>query len=248
MASYGANPTGRAHWKRGWLPIICAAVALIVILAVVMQDLGKGTAASSTYEMGTGTTEYRWDYHDRTYVLRTNIAYDVYLSYRQDTVTRHADDVAEAVILSKTFVTTDSGVVNNISRAFDLASGDLGLEPRETVNLVLSFVQNIRYVEDEVSVTRDEYWRYPVETLYDRMGDCEDKAFLFASIMEAMGYDAVILFFDGHAAAGIACAGVEGTYYDYDGSKYFYCETTASGWPIGLKPSEYGSAHIAQVE
>ena len=116
-----------------------------------------------------------------------------------------------------------------------------------TANFVLSFVQNIEYREDQISVSKDEYWRFPVETLYDEQGDCEDKAFLYASIMESMGYDAVILLYDGHAAAGIDVAGGYGTYYELDGKEYFYCETTAVGWSVGDIPDEYGSAYVAQV-
>jgi hypothetical protein len=59
----------------------------------------------------------------------------------------------------------------------------------------------------------DEYWRFPVETLYDETGDCEDTSFLFASVAEAMGYDAVILMLPGHAAVGIASDQASGAYF-----------------------------------
>jgi hypothetical protein len=79
-------------------------------------------------------------------------------------------------------------------------------------------------------------------------GDCEDMSFLFASVIEAMGYDAVILLYGDHVADGVACTSAIGTYYNLDSSKYFYCETTASGWELGRAPRECGSARVIQVE
>ena len=39
-------------------------------------------------------------------------------------------------------------------------------------------------------------------------------------------------------ATGISESGYSGTYIEYDGSDYFYCETTSPGWMIGDMPPE----------
>lgn len=48
-----------------------------------------------------------------------------------------------------------------------------------------------------------------------------------------------MLILPGHMAVGVACGDLEdGYYYEYEGEKYYYVETTDSGWKIGEMPSE----------
>lgn len=109
--------------------------------------------------------------------------------------------------------------------------------PRERIEFAAAFVQEaIPYVSEE-----GEYPRYPVETLVDG-GDCEDKSILLAAILRAMGYRTALLVFDGnpgHMAVGVECLDCWGSYYQKDGVKYFYLETTKPGWPLGEIPPEY---------
>ena len=113
-------------------------------------------------------------------------------------------------------------------------------DDEETVNFTASFVQNLRY---EAEVNEHEYPKYPVETLVDRGGDCEDLAVLTAALLHDMGYDAVLLKFAppkeddaGHMAAGVAVTGMlKGQSYRFEGKTYYYLETT-SEWPVGTIP------------
>lgn len=100
------------------------------------------------------------------------------------------------------------------------------------VGLVLSFVQSvIKYKREE-----GEYPKYPIETLVEGEGDCEDSSFLGAAILKAMGYEVVLLEMPGHIALGIAAEGIPGEYIEHDGIKYYYCEMTSEGWKIGQIP------------
>lgn len=108
-----------------------------------------------------------------------------------------------------------------------------GFNDVQTINFALRFCQSLPYPYDNVSANADEYWRFPIETLYGETGDCEDTSFLFASIAEAMSYDAVIVMLPGHMAVAIESAQADGTYYSYAGLKYFYCETTGVGFNMG---------------
>ncbi len=121
----------------------------------------------------------------------------------------------------------------------------------ETLSFVLSFVQGWPYTED-VTTGYDEYPRYPIETIVDGGGDCEDTSILFASLVKAMGYDVVLLYLkqDRHMAVGVAIpqSMVEGwnkgyplTYYTYGGKIYAYCETTGQNWELGHKPEQLKS-------
>jgi len=69
-----------------------------------------------------------------------------------------------------------------------------GLNNIDKINLILSFVQNsIKYVKD-IESKEDLakplfYVRYPDETLYNKQGDCKDKAFLAAYMLFLDGYE-----------------------------------------------------------
>lgn len=108
--------------------------------------------------------------------------------------------------------------------------------PRERIEFAAAFVQEaIPYISEE-----GEYPRYSVETLVDG-GDCEDKSILLAAILRAMGYRTALLLFrgnPGHMAVGVECPDCWGSYYQKDGVKYFYLETTKPGWSVGEIPLE----------
>jgi hypothetical protein len=117
----------------------------------------------------------------------------------------------------------------------------LGFTKIETVELALLLVQSIPYSIDIDTTGLEEYPRYPLETLVDDTGDCEDHAILLAELLCALQYDAVLLEYPGdHMAVGVADSGdMFGTYYEHDGKKYYYTETTATGWKIGDIPLGY---------
>ena len=117
---------------------------------------------------------------------------------------------------------------------------------KNLIELVLS--PRLSPINTTSRLRRSIFLRFPVDSVYLRCGDCEDKSFLFASLVEEMGYDAVCLVFDDHLAVGVASADAHGTYYDKFGSQYYYCETTAVGWEMGVIPDSYGASTIVQVE
>ncbi|MFH0769103.1 MAG: hypothetical protein V1932_06020, partial [Chloroflexota bacterium] len=72
---------------------------------------------------------------------------------------------------------------------------------------------------------------------------CEDTSILLASLLDKMGYGVVLLDLPQHVAVGIKGGeNVYGTYWNYGGDRYYYIETTGSGWGIGQLPEEYEGA------
>ncbi len=180
--------------------------------------------------------EFEWKYKGRTYTWKIPIPEDLYQRYKSlprtsdygQYVKDRLDDEYLGLLckkLSETPAKTDwSG----------------------SIDFVLSFVQSLKYADDK-AIGFDEYPRYPIETLVDEGGDCEDTAILFVSIVREMGYGVVLLRFDQahHMAAGVRISQdvVAGwnrdyalTYYVSEGKLYAYCETTGEGWRIGEKP------------
>jgi len=127
------------------------------------------------------------------------------------------------------------------------AAHEAGFSEYETVEFAASFVQSLPYTDDSITTPYDEYPRYPVETLVDGGGDCEDTSILLASLIDKMGYGVVLIELPDHCAVGVKGGeNVDGTYWEYKGSKYYYTETTNEGWEIGELPKEYENtpAHI----
>ena len=115
-----------------------------------------------------------------------------------------------------------------------------GFTEYETVEFAAAFVQSLPYTDDSVTTPYDEYPRYPIETLVDNGGDCEDTSILLASLIDKMGYGVVLIMLPNHCAVGVKGGeNIHGTYWEYEGEKYFYLETTDTEWRIGELPEEY---------
>ena len=125
------------------------------------------------------------------------------------------------------------------------AAQEKGYSEFETVSLAAAFVQSLEYTSDTDTKGFDEYPRYPIETLVDNGGDCEDTAILTASLIDSLGYGVVLLRLSisdniSHMAVGVkGTDNISGTYWKYEGEKYYYLETTGMGWEIGQLPETY---------
>ena len=105
----------------------------------------------------------------------------------------------------------------------------------------------IEYAFDKDTTKLSEWPRYPIETLYEGIGDCEDDAILAAAIMSRLGFKVALLHLPGHCALGIA--GVDnlpGTYIEdtKTGTHYYYAEATGKGWEIGKIPEDFKKVNI----
>lgn len=116
----------------------------------------------------------------------------------------------------------------------------------EAVANAICFVQSLDYLSDEGV----EYPKYPIETLCDKGGDCEDKAILLCGIIRSLGYGSALIIYEGHCAVGLLSDNMDGSYFEQDGNKYYYVETTSPGWKIGKVPDEFAglSARLILVQ
>lgn len=114
-----------------------------------------------------------------------------------------------------------------------------GFSRFEEASAVLGFAQSVDYSFDIDSTGEDDYWRYPIETIYEQTGDCEDSSILAAAVLHELGHAVLPLVTRDHAAIGISAPdGLPGTFVDHDGHRYYYCETTADGFRIGQLPAD----------
>ena len=133
--------------------------------------------------------------------------------------------------------------VNNLADQLLSVSQARGLTPYLEICLVLDLVQRIEYRSDmdrrHPEETRfSDYWRFPLETIADRAGDCEDSAILTVALLSAMGHRTCFFELPGHAAVGVqGLPESSGTYVAAaDGAWFYYTETTADGYRIGELP------------
>jgi hypothetical protein len=108
----------------------------------------------------------------------------------------------------------------------------------EKINFIASFVQGIEYKKDDPENETYEYPRYPLETLKEKRGDCEDKAILTAALLESLGYNVSLIRLPQHMAVGVHLNETISV-YSYYIDQYYFLETTTLSMPLGKIPPEY---------
>jgi len=160
-----------------------------------------------------------------------------------------------------TFVKPDDPVIIDIANQISEYKREQGLNP---IALVHQLVGEIIYTDDKFSIKGwDEYPKYPVETILEKRGDCEDTSFLMASLFKALDLsDPLLVKFNNHlgvsviASKGMIDAVVErwGEDFMHEFNKHrkeenpenyyglMYLETTGNAyWVPGYMPEELRS-------
>jgi len=123
--------------------------------------------------------------------------------------------------------------------------GEIAIADKQPVDaVVMSFVQYLPYESDNIKYGGD-YPKYPIETLVDGGGDCEDTSYLAVSLLRALGVNSVLLNPYGHMAVGTQKEIWNGgMYVTYNGIEYSYYEPTMIGWHKGMIPDDYKGKKI----
>ncbi|HSV48670.1 MAG TPA: hypothetical protein VLH35_00005 [Candidatus Acidoferrales bacterium] len=181
---------------------------------------------------------FEWDYDGQHWTWTLNIPTILYDAYQEvPESTRDANGLEGYGFLT----TTKDTYVKMLAERLNETAINEGYGSFDQVSFVLAFVQSLPYTSDSVTTGYDNYPRFPVETLVDDGGDCEDTAILFATITLILGYDTVYINPEGHLAVGVLGNDLDGSYYTYNNKTYYYCETTGDGWTIGELPDEWAA-------
>lgn len=190
---------------------------------------------------------FAWYYEGSQWTWDLNIPKSLYNSYRRVSVSeRTSYSVGDYDFL----VTTQDSYVKIVADGLREAAENKGYEPYDEVSFILAFVQSLPYTSDSVTTGYDEYPRFPVETLVDGGGDCEDTSILFAAIVLVLGYGAIFISPPSHVAVGVLGKDLSGYYWTYSGRRYYYCETTGENWRIGDLPDELQNtkAYLSSID
>lgn len=207
---------------------------LIVLSIISVLSLSAFSQPIEADNDETFVVDYSWTYKDANWSWTFEVEKRMYDYYRYERI--HISDDYNRYVFSE----YDRQCIKNIVAAFREAGLEAGYTDYDNVNNAVCFVQSLHYALDLDSRGEEEYVRYPVETLVDGEGDCEDASVLLAAILDEMGYDVVFLHYPEHLALGVSCSDdFDGVYFSYAGNRYYYLETTAKNWRIGAVPGEY---------
>jgi hypothetical protein len=190
--------------------------------------------------------DFKWSYKGYEWTWSLDIPKSLYEEYRNVPVsTRIKNGPAGYGFLT----TTNDYYLKKVAEKLQEAAAQKDYEPYDQVSFVLAFVQSLPYTSDSVTSGYDEYPRFPLETLVDNGGDCEDTSILFASLTLIMGYGTVYINPPDHYAVGVLGDNLAGAYYTNNDKTYYYCETTGDGWKIGEIPNQYKNteAYIYEI-
>jgi hypothetical protein len=136
---------------------------------------------------------------------------------------------------------SNDAYINYLSKCLLQQAQSNGYDNFHTAEFVQSFV------ECAIPYKVSKKPQLPAQTLVDG-GDCKDKSILLASILKNMNYKVALLYFDslpgqqyGHVAVGIVLndndiphgLGYIPSYYEHNGEKYYFMETTEPNWSLG---------------
>ena len=179
---------------------------------------------------------YVWNFKGKSYTALMTIDIEKYNSY--DGKERY--DIPQLVEEGRT-------TLGNLTREFqNMFRQRREWSKQDRVDFVLSFVQSLPYTHDDVTTGYDEFRRYAIETLIDGGGDCEDTTILVAAILRGLGEKTALIFTPGHIALGVS-GDFTGASVTHGGTTYYYCETTGTGWGVGVLPPSFGTQVEAVV-
>lgn len=126
-----------------------------------------------------------------------------------------------------------------------------GIQKPELAYTAVTFIQDIPYnyilPYDSCSVHSDypcvPLQRYgllsPMEFLYSLSGDCDTRTVLLFALLKNMGYDPIIVNSAQYRHSMLAVdMPTQGDHFMHKGRKFYFWETTATGWMPGMLPPD----------
>jgi predicted transglutaminase-like cysteine proteinase len=209
---------------------------------------GNEQAANHGIDSSNGVLHrvYEWQFDGRDWTYRLDIDEGTYERVRDSPramrlVTEEGQTFRAQAYDAYVLDARDDQFLAQVAASFSGIAADEGWNELERASFVLSFVQCLAYTDDSATAGFDEYPRYPLETLVENGGDCEDTSILYASLLKAMGTEVILVGPPGHMAAAVA-VDAAGSSYTVDGTVFYYAETTGSGHGIGDLPEAYRDA------
>lgn len=222
-------------------------------------DVDNSDAVLVVSDPGDFSRHYQWQYGGQTWYWNVSIPKWLYYEYRQRPRGPWGSRDYDEYVLDQ----LDDDYMRSLGQIIQDAMGG---DYYATVECAFNFVQAaIVYVPDPSGF---EYPRYPIESLVDEIGDCEDTAILYASLVRTLGYGALISAVDtdgdgkaDHMVAlvpvhesylsSVSCGqGCSPSFWEYGGQLYALAETTGDPpgyYLLGCDPWGLGATDFVQI-
>ncbi|MCX6093426.1 MAG: PKD domain-containing protein [Candidatus Bipolaricaulota bacterium] len=228
-----------------------------VSLSVADED-GETDTASVSVTVGTIPDGYvmerfEWQYADETQYWDLLVPWSLYRTYR-DRIRNTAEEKFDYGYYVEDPL--DEPTIEDYSALLWERSGE---DVDAFIECTLFFCQGA--ITYEADPSGKEWPLYPIETLVDGAGDCEDSTILFVSLLRGRGVHASIAFVDTNTdgipdhvlglvpvtsqqEAALSCSGV----VEIGGVRYAIAETATDEYlPLGCSPWELDSSDVYEV-
>jgi hypothetical protein len=215
-------------------------VVLRVTDARGLEDAALATIDVLDVPAGTVVLRFAWTWDGGERRLDVAIPWSLYQMYRGRLRTPLLDNYKYADFVDDPL---DDPTLEDLA---DLLRAQVGGDEVAYAEYALAFVQGgIAYLADPPGM---EWPLYPVETLVDGEGDCEDTAILYVSLLKALAVSCQLAFVDtdddaspDHVLALVEVPGLSAlqsgaAVFEVDGALYAVAETAAGTMALGVDP------------
>lgn len=202
-------------------------LACALFLGLYQRPQAVMTAPAAPRALDAFTRTFQWDFEGCTYTLDYQFPWKTYHYYQEKPRVFHNYAIYTHENASHAFL-------GDFVQTLKCKAEASGLDRAATLRFVIAFVQQLEYRSDQ-----GEYPKFPIETVAEFGGDCEDTSILLAAMLKELGYETILINPPGHMAIAMACDDCNGVAYHEFGKRYYYIETTASGFGVGEVPEDY---------
>ena len=237
----GSGSPSKVKFKVNSSKIIVLLIVVMILASVLVVLYYPKTDETSD------RLEFTWKYDGTEFTYKLDLNIDDYNKMMTSTIDRSGTTASDRYVIAggtgeevifgvKDYIVVDAYIqklVDDITLLYETeyGEGSSAADRIDYANYLLAFTQYIQY-DDEEADSGDDYWRYPLETLYDGTGDCEDTSILAAAMYAAAEITAGIFLLPGHAMVSVEDSiGTIGEAVVHD--NYYPGETTSITYIIG---------------
>ncbi len=180
---------------------------------------------------------HQFPFENTTVGLTIPVNASVYAGAKKsEKVTTVYGNISEAIWIAQSYRSmvqdpAQDGLYDAILAETDAVRLQKNLSDDEYLELITVYVQSLRYQTREQNPVK-----FPVETVVDGAGDCDDRSLLLAGLLSRQGYSVALLLFDPESHMAI---GVGSDDYLYKKTGYAFVETTNYSF-IGVPTDKLG--------
>lgn len=200
---------------------------------------------------------WEWDYGGYSHQIQRNLDYEEYVDARKLDHVRNYTNQEDHL----KFVTPESSDIQTLASELSNLSEQFNYDSEQKANFILAFVKSIDEMYNNEADGYGNDPKYPIEMLWEGTGNSENSVYLYNSIMEATGFDTVIiqsnvktLSNDGNLGlyffSGIALSNGSGEFVNLNGTNkdeipFFHAHS--SGGSAGIGQTRWYEITIIQV-